>query len=101
LSPEPYSLNVHVGNLQLPNYLHSSEGMNKFYRPEKKDCEDRFNVKIEGTVLSCKMPRDHLPFVACTFFKHQVAAAISLFYSIFNNYKLFTNISTSLSLRMK
>lgn len=64
LSPESYSLNVRVGNRQLPNYLHSSEDTDKFHRPEKKN-EDQFNVRIEGTAVpSCKMPRGRLPFVA-------------------------------------
>ena len=65
LTPESYSLNIQVKNPQLPNYFHSSEGMDKFHRPEKnQNCEDRFNVRIEGTVPSCKMPRGHLFFVA-------------------------------------
>jgi hypothetical protein len=64
LSPESYSLNVQVGNPQLPNYLHSSEDTDKFHRPENKNHEDQFNVRIEGTVPSCKMPRGRLPFVA-------------------------------------
>jgi hypothetical protein len=36
LLPESYSLNVLVGNPQLLNYLHSSGGMDRFHRPEKK-----------------------------------------------------------------
>ena len=47
-SPESHSLNVLVGNLQLPNYLHSSEGMDRFHRPEKKNYKYQINIS-EGT----------------------------------------------------
>ena len=51
LSPESYSSNVQVGNLQLPNYLHSSEDMGKFHRPEKKNHKDLIQYRIEGIGL--------------------------------------------------
>ena len=40
LLPGPYFLNVHVESLQLPNYLRSSEGMDRYHRSEK-NCEDK------------------------------------------------------------
>jgi hypothetical protein len=52
--PESYSLNVLVGNPQLPNYLHSSGGMDRFHRPEKKISINSISVKVP--VPSCKMP---------------------------------------------
>ena len=62
-SPESYSLNVLVGNLQLPNNLCSSGGMDRFHRPAEKIISiDSISVKVP--VPSCKMPRGHLPFVA-------------------------------------
>jgi hypothetical protein len=47
LMPESYSSNVRVGNLQLPNCLRSSEGMDRLHRPEKKNVTTYSNVRIE------------------------------------------------------
>jgi hypothetical protein len=54
LSLESYSLNVRVGNPQLPNYLHSFEGKDKFHRPEEKNREGKFKSELNVLYLLVK-----------------------------------------------